>query len=610
MNSQPLAPAASAERAEALYREGDALHDAGRLDEARRTLEAALQADPEHWLARYTLAVVLQDLGRPADAVVHYQRALAVRPTHAKAWNNYGAALQYLARNEEAIAAFRRALALDPAHAGAAANLSGLLGEFGGERELDEARAVLAPFCGGPAANALDLRRALLLPVIAADRASIANARQRMAAELATLLANPPRLRDPLREIGRTPFYLAYQPDNDRPLLEALAAVYRRACPSLEWTAPHCQPGAARPPRDRLRVGFASFFFYSHSVGRVIDGLVERLPRDRFEIVVTFLGGQADDPLAARMAAAADKVAATAYDVEHARQVIAAQELDILCLPDFGMDPLSYFVGFSRLAPVQCTTWGHPETSGLSSIDWFVSPDAWERPGAEADYSERLYRLPGVASPAWYRRPQAQSGRSCLAPADGPRYFCPQTLYKLHPAHDELWRRILAATPGAQLYLVEGKRPQWKATVQARLSRTLGAQAAQVRWLPLMSRGDYQATLADADALLDTIHFVGGNTSFEALSLGKPVVTLPGSQMRSRFTAGLLQSLGIGELVAADADDYVRIAVRLGQDAAWRASLGQRIAAQQHQLFEDDRVVDAWAEFFRMAAKAAGIQGK
>ena len=583
--------------AESLYQQGDAAHDQRQLDHAEVLLRGALDADSSHWRARYTLAVVLQDQGRHADAVPLYAEVLVIQPEHAKAWNNYGVALQYSGQRPAALAAFRRAHQLAPEHAGALINLSGLLAELG---YADEARRVLDPYCSLSEPNLFDLRRALILPQVARSSIELQQRRTEMLRDFLRIAECPPRLVDPLREVGRTPFYIAYQPEANRALLEALARLYRRACPELSYVAPHCLgSGPQQPALLRRRIGFASFYFYEHSVGRVIRGLVEHLPRDRFEIVVIFLGGRADDTLAKAMAAAADNVIETPYDLFAARAAIADAELDLLCLPDFGADPLSYFLGFSRLAPVQCSTWGHAETSGLDSIDWFVSTDGFERPDADDDYTERLYRLPGVASPAYYLRPPRHpGGASRIAAGGGPNYFCAQTVYKLHPDFDQLLAGILTTQPTARLYLVRSVEPEWNAALEQRLALSLGVLLDQVVWLDQMSRDDYQATLVDADVVLDPPHFTGGNTSLEAFALGRPVVTLAGQTMRSRFTAGFYQAMGLTEMISTRPENYVGQAVLLGQNPALRADLSRQIAARNHVLFEDPAVLLRWTEFF------------
>lgn len=589
--------------AESFYREGDAAHDAGQLDAAERLLRAALVVDPAHWMARYTLAVVLQDAGKHDAALPLYAQALAANPRHAKAWNNYGVALQYLRQTDEAIAAYRRALAIDPLHGGALGNLSGLLAQAG---RVDEARLLLAPHCNPVAPNLFDLRRALMLPPVPASTADLVARRTSMLADLRRIAERPPRLVDPLREVGRTPFYLAYQPDSDREILQTLALLYRRACPELSFAAPGCGADRSFVPGARIRVGFASFFFYEHSVARAMHGLIEHLPRDRFEVIVIFIGGRAGDDMAARIAETADRSIETAYDLDTARRAIAGLELDVLCLPDFGMDPLSYFLGFARLAPVQCTTWGHAETSGLETIDWFVSAEVFERQNAQEDYSERLYCLPAVASPSWYPRPPALPGGSSRIPVGaGPSYFCAQTLYKLHPDFDAMIAGILQRQPAARLYLVLAAEGDWNRMLRHRLENTLGSLLDQVVWLEKMSRADYQATLVSADIILDPPHFTGGNTSLEAFAVARPIVTLEGLTMRSRFTAGFYRAMGLPEMISRTPEEYIHRAVALGTDKSLRHDAGRKIAAASSILFEDPAVISGWAGFFDRAMALA-----
>ncbi len=590
--------------ADDFFRRGDNAHDARDYVLAERLIRSALALNPAHWQARYTLAVILQDLGRHAEAVPLYESALADQPTHAKALNNYGVALQYNSqRREDAIEAFRRATRADPSFLVAAANLSGLLAETG---RADEAIAVLTPLCSPAQPNVYDLRRALIQAPIASSAEQIRMRRDEMLADLKRIAANPPLLKDPLREVGRTPFYQAYQPDDDRELLEALADLYRKACPDLSYVAPQCAAPQAKKHRTRLRIGFASMFFYDHSVGRVMHGLIERLPRERFEVVVIFLGGTPDGPIARSVLESADRTVEAPYYIAAAREMIGALELDVLCLPDFGMDPLSYFLGFARLAPVQCTTWGHVETSGLSTIDWFVSTETWERPEADADYTEQLYRLKGVASPSYLMPIPASQGQSHLASrAGGVNFVCFQTLIKLHPDFDLAIRSILEALPAARLHMVRSSVPAHNAEIMRRFERSLGPTAAQLVWLDLMNRDDYQATLETADIVLDPIHFAGGNTSIEAIAAGTPIVTLEGKLMRARFTAGFYRIMDMEDMVAHSPADYVRLAIDLARDASRRQDVRRRIAERRGRLFEDRKVIEGWAEFFETAIEAA-----
>src|SRR5205085_7556356 len=120
-----------------------------------------------------------------------------------------------------------------------------------------------------------------------------------------------------------------------------------------------------------------------------------RLARRDLHVTV-FSIGQDYDPVCRALAASVQKFVLLPRDVAAARRMIETNPIDVLVFTDIGMDAMSYSLALARLAPVQCVTWGHPETTGLSTIDHFVSSEEMEAPAADAHYSERLVRLPGL----------------------------------------------------------------------------------------------------------------------------------------------------------------------------------------------------------------------
>src|SRR5207237_6369697 len=134
--------------------------------------------------------------------------------------------------------------------------------------------------------------------------------------------------------------------------------------------------------------------------GKLTPGFIEHLDRERFEVVVIDAGAP-PGPTGAAIAAAADRAVRIPRRLGPARQHVADLALDLLFFPDIGMDAITSFLAFARMAPVQLTTWGHPMTTGLPSIDWFVSADGLETEGADRFYSERLARLTRL--PTCYR---------------------------------------------------------------------------------------------------------------------------------------------------------------------------------------------------------------
>jgi predicted O-linked N-acetylglucosamine transferase (SPINDLY family) len=111
--------------------------------------------------------------------------------------------------------------------------------------------------------------------------------------------------------------------------------------------------------------------------------------------------------------------------------------------------------------------------------------------------------------------------------------------------------------------------------------------------------------MTTADVVLDPLHFGGGNTSYQALGLGLPIVTLPGAFMRGRVTAGCYRKMGVGTCIATTSDEYIDLAVRLGTDAAFNAAVRAEIVAHSGALFEDENAVHEFEAFLHSAVAQA-----
>lgn len=526
--------------------------------------------------------------GRPREALALLDRT----PAHPAAAFHRGNALFQLGRIDDAAKAFIAAAERIPE---ASANLAGIRREQG---STDEARALYDKLIalGGP--DELKVKRAMLLPIIPESVAAIGAARNRMSSDLAACAGV--RLGDPLVEIGHANFYLAYHGCDDRPLQEEIAGFYRSACPSLS-------EDLRRPPLrpdGRVAIGFASTLLRTHTIGRLNRGLIERLDRRRFHVTL-IAPDHGDDALAKVLERSVDRVVRLPARLAEARRAIADLRLDLLYYPDIGMEPMTYFLAYARLAPVQVMSWGHPDTTGLDSVDWMVSAACMEPAGADAHYVERLARLPGptvhVAKPD---RPTRMKSRAALGLPEGHLYVCPQSLFKLHPEGDPVFARLLAADPKGRLVLIHGRHPNWARQLLTRLS-TSGIDPGRVVVLPHLGGDDYLELLAAADVILDPIHYSGGHSSLEAFAMGAPIVTWPGRFMRARHTAGFYDLMGIGDLVARDFDHYVELAIRVANDPSERRRLSQAISDRSSVLFESAASVAAIEDFLESAVASA-----
>jgi predicted O-linked N-acetylglucosamine transferase (SPINDLY family) len=562
----------------------------GRYDEARACFVRAVALKPGYAVAHHNLGSVLHKEGRLGDAEASLRLALRHKPDYAPAHYELGAVLMDALRLDEAQARLEEAVRVKPDYTEAMGLLATVLGRQG---KVAEARAWVTKALATRPDDGLKIRSALLLPVIYRSLDELQQERARLRADLARLSAEPLSVEDPVNAVGVNAFFLAYQGLDDRDLMSDLSALYRKATPGLEFVAPHCtDPARATSREGPIRVGFLSNFFHEHTVGRLNLGFVRHLSRERFSVTLFRFPG-ADDPLSSALQQAADRVVTLPRRLDAARQLVADEGLDALYYPEIGMDPLTCFLAFARLAPVQCVSWGHPVTSGIPTVDYFLSGAPMEPEGAAAHYTERLVRFRKFN--AYYFEPKPSTPpptRRDLGLDEGAHlYVCTQSLFKLHPSMDEALGAILRADPSGLLVLLSGVYPRWDATLANRFRRTFPKEAGRVRFLPRRSRDDFLHLQALADVLLDTFPFCGGNTSYEAFAVGTPVVTLPGALLRGRLTFALYQQMGVPDCVADDPRHYVEIALRLANDPAWREHVRGRILAAKHRIFEDAEAV-------------------
>ena len=447
-------------------------------------------------------------------------------------------------------------------------------------------------------ADAVDA--ALVVPEQYPDDAAIDRWRERYGSGLRAILDRLPQttLTDPQRAglVRHTAFRLAYHGRDDRALQTLRGDLLAMLMQPL--TPPSLSPPV---PRDKLRVAFASKHLRDCTVGHYFKRFFTDLADGRIEVFVYACGDRDafTDEVASRATLrhfADDDAALLAI-----AGAIAADAPDVLIYPEIGMEPLIEKLAAMRLAPLQCAMWGHPVTTGLPTIDVFVSAAALEPADAVTHYRERLHLLPGLGT--CYPTPPAASALSRAAlglPATGTLAICAQSPFKWSPQFTRTVGEILVASPEATLLVFDSPIASRSRVFDAYLQHhfaPLGVEIARrVLRLPQRSRADFLAVLAHSDLALDSFGFSGGNTSLDALSVGLPVLTLPGEFMRGRQTMAMLRCLPervSSALLATDAADYVLRARRLLTDSALRAGLRAAITASASALFNDPAPVPA-----------------
>jgi predicted O-linked N-acetylglucosamine transferase (SPINDLY family) len=543
--------------------------------------------------------------GRLSEAEAPLRRALELAPEDVASMANLAALLQLANRFAEAEPLHRRALALEPGNAGALRNLGTLLKERG---DWEEAKACFTAAAGKDASLSASLQAHLALSPIVRSEADIARQRAAYAEGLEALDGDPRAFAWRGERIDLPWYYLPYHGVSNRELMAGTGAVLARKVAGLAYRSPRL--GDWRPPAGRrLRVAFATEHFHAHTIGHLNRGFVERLDRGRFEVGLFHSPYGRRDAFRDALDGLADRAEVLAREPAAHRAQIEAFAPDVLFFPEIGMSGFIYGLAHARLAPVQAATWGHPMTSGIPEMDYFVSSDLMERPGAEADYMERLVRLPNVNTcyappPA----PEALPGRRDLGlPEDGALYGCPQTLFKLHPAFDQVLGDIARADPTGRIVLLAFDRPDWVAALKARWAVSQPILLERVLFLPKLSREAFVPLLAQVDVLLDPLHFGSGNSFFEAMLFGTPTVTSPGPFACSRIAAATYRQMQVADApVAERPEGLAPLAVALATDPARNLRLREELRqAARARLFGNAGAVTDLERFLEAAVAAA-----
>ena len=596
------ASALAPEMADVWYNLANALASTDTRDETEACYRHAISLKPDFADALANFGRWLMAQGRWAEAEICLTGALRLDRKNAGTWNNLGIVSQERGQTETEIC-YRNALAIDPGLADAHYNLGCLLfGQGRSDEAIASHQAAIAADPGfGPARLAACMAQ---LPILYRSEAEVRVRRQRYAMALAGLVESDARVLAPA--IGRSqPFFLPYQGQDDR----ALQASYGTfACRVLAETEPPV-PLAKRPAHgERIRLGIVSGFFCDHTLMKLfLEGWLTYLDRTRFE-VIGFHTGRVADAQTTRCAELCDRFVSGLPSAALWRDAIAGAAPHVLLYPEVGMDPIAGRLAAMRLAPLQCVAWGQPETTGMPTVDYFLSSALMEPPDGDACYTERLVRLPNLGLCYLPDVSGFVIPESSPAPPlpEAPVFWSGQALYKYLPQYDAIFPRIAAELGACRFVFIAFAKSQ--AVTDAFRDRLWGAftamglDAAQhVVILPPMSQRHYIDAVGQADVILDTIGWSGGKSTLDCLAADPAIVTLPGPFMRSRHTAAILRRIGCEATIAGSLDDYLSIAVRLARDPVWRAEVRAAVARGKHQAFNDAAYIRALETFLTEA---------
>ncbi len=490
----------------------------GKLDIAIQWLRRAITIAPNDWEIHYNLGLMLAMATRRHDAIAAYTRALELKPDAANAHNNLGNLLQAEGRLSDAKRHLEQALQFQPDSVHAHTNIGNLLLALG---RIDDAIArfrhalTLRPDYAMPHSNIL----LALNSHEGCDPAALLREHQEFGRQFADRI-QPIKLAKRIRMFG-----------------------------------------------ERLRIGYISADFRSHSVAFFLDRILENHDRSRF-LVTCYSNVVQPDAMTQRMRGHADQWRDIfALNDDEAAQQVVRDQIDILVDLGGHTEKSRLLLLARRLAPVQASYLGYPNTTGMSQVDYLITDSIVAPTHAAGSYVEKVIRLP--ESFFCYFGPEI--GVPVAPPpvlSKGHITFAVLTNWvKARPVMMEAWATILKRVENSRIILKANSLRDEPLANEVRnffTSRGIANDRIDVQgWTDFLP---YVQLMEQIDIGLDTFPFNGHTTTCHQLWMGVPVVTRVGETHASRMGLSVLSSLGMPEFAAHNADEYVDIAVRFAAD--------------------------------------------
>ncbi|KAF0695762.1 Aste57867_13452 [Aphanomyces stellatus] len=592
--------------------------DAGRPDVAVRVYDRSLRHHPTSAALYGNMAMAFLKQGLIADAVDMSTVALALEPRNAALHHNAGNIFKEIDLMDNAISHWQNAMALAPTVPQPVLSLASAVGDRG---FTDDALHLFAHGIDLATSYFPDERDAArlqhataLLPRVYMSEDEIRVTRAQYMLALTQLLHECPlHLPEPSHTTGcgSMGYYLVYQGFQDKSLRHLLARIYEASAYALTFVAPHVTthrhhtfafPLTQRfvaihtkmqTHTRRIRVGVISAYLFHHSVGLLLQGVLCRLSNETYELILLRYPSPEDD-VTRRIQAHASRDILLPTDMKKAQSIVADLALDILVFSEIGMHIHTYFLAFSRLALRTLVFWGHAVTSGIPTVDYFITSTDFE--SNPRDFTETLSTMTSLTTA--FERPHLTLDPSLVPFVDRTRtmYLIPQTLYKLHPVMDAILAAILHGHPESYLVLLQGAVPHLATRIQARLARILSAQtlADRVVFAPFLSTDAFLTLCHLADVVLDPFPLGGGRSSLEIFSVGTPIVVHVARTTVLQLTSAMYKKMNLFDCIATTDEAYVDVALRLGRNATYRMAIAQHIRDHVKVLFEAERVVADW----------------
>ena len=578
---------------EAFNNRGNAQQALFKFEEAISSYNSAIAIDPNYFEAFNNRGNAQEALLKFEEAISSYDSALAISPNYADAWYNKGVLFQSLKRYEDALKCYDQTLSLEPNFAECLNNKGDIFNDLGLQQKSYEfyemAIAINPEHLPARFGSALSS-----IPKIFASAQDIQASRDELSERLKKLKnwVYSHNLEDGYNVVGiHQPFFLAYQERNNAALLTEYGDICQYLMKPLQ-TMVDASPNQHFSKSGKIRVGIVSNHFHNHSVWNAITkGFIQNINKSQFEIHSFSIDSKADKETEIAKQYS-DSFSENVPTIEGWIKRILDKKIEVLLFPEIGMDKITFQLANLRLAPLQIVAWGHPETTGIPTIDCFLSAALFENENSPDHYTENLLPLPNLGC---YFNPRNDPTKTINLEDFGldhtrPILLSPGVPFKYSPDNDHVIISLARRIPNVQIVFFNFPSSSieiFKARLTAKFSSEAMDFNHSIKFLPLLDPPLFKGLMEKSDLFIDTIGFSGFNTAMQAIECNLPIVTREGRFMRGNLAAGILKRIGLAELIAHGTESYIELIAKLATSPALVNQYAKEISVNKHVLFSD-----------------------
>jgi protein O-GlcNAc transferase len=574
---------------EAWHKIGNTLKALNKPNEAIEAYNKAISLNPNHYNAFYNLGNTHLHCGNYKTAISCYEKAILINPNFALAHNNVGIAFLEWDQVKKAEFHYLKAVQLNPAFKEAIKNLCLLYEKTGNEKQTVYWLNALSKLA--PSETALQFYINTRSAVLYTTSEEIDHYQNAVTTYLQKALKDKPRTLQQYVEESCFPSpELIYQGKVCKDI-KSLYDDFYSEIPKLK----------VNHKNNRCHAGFIVTAGHEGVFLKCMKGIINNLNTDQMAISIICSLPNGKKIIATEITNDNVQFVEIPSDINKAGQIILQAAIDILYYWEIGTDSLNYFLALTKPAPIQVTSWGWPITSGLKTVDYFISQKNLETLTSQQHYTEKLVVFEKI--PTYYYRPPLPAISKPLSfynlPENSVMYICQQNLRKVHPDFDKAVSELLNRDKNGRILFIKDKYEAITEKLQARLKAVTGRDYSRIIFIDRMNESDYLTVLSQCSIALDTFYYGGGaNTVYDSVQAGIPMVTLEGNHHSARFASAVFKQMNVPELITHTIEEYIEKAIELAYHKDKRAIISNKLKANAHLIFEDMDSVKELEAFF------------